>query len=87
MKKDFAQVFFSVDNDPASGVIGATYAIYRSRAGGSMQLLREVAASELQNNSYTYYDRDLERGVDYSYLIKAKNVQGDVVAVSNKQSI
>jgi subtilisin family serine protease len=87
VKKDFAQVYFSADNDPASGVIVATYGIYRSRAGAAFQIIKEVAANELQNNAYTFYDKYLDSGIAYSYVIKARNARGDVIAVSNEQSI
>jgi subtilisin family serine protease len=87
LKKDFAQVYLSVENDPGSGIIGEKYSIYRNRAGGSFQMIKEIAASELQNNSYTYYDKYLESGVTYTYLIQARNAQGEVIAVSSQQSI
>ncbi len=87
MKKDFAQVYFSADYDPGSGVIAATYGIYRSRAGAAFQMVKEVAASELQNHAYTYYDKYLESGTIYSYQIRACNAQGEVIATSNEQSI
>ncbi|HSQ36157.1 MAG TPA: S8 family serine peptidase [Candidatus Binatia bacterium] len=87
LKKDFAQVFFSAENDPASGVSAVSYGIYRSRANGGLQLLKEIAASELQNNAYTYYDKYLDRGVTYSYQVQAKNAGGEIIAVSNQQSI
>jgi subtilisin family serine protease len=87
LKKDFAQVFFSIENDPGSGISGAKFSIYRSQAGGSFKMIKEVAASDLQNNSYTYYDKYLDRGVAYTYLVKAVNAQGEVIAVSMQQSI
>jgi subtilisin family serine protease len=87
LKKDFAQVYFSVENDQGSGIIGEKYSIYRYSAGGSLQMIKEVAANELQNNSYTYYDKYLDSGVTYTYLIQARNAQGEVIAISNKQSI
>lgn len=87
MKKDFAQVYFSADYDPDSGVMAATYGIYRSRAGAAFQMIKEIADSELQNHAYTYYDKYLESGIAYSYQIKARNTQGEVIAISNAQSI
>jgi hypothetical protein len=50
-------------------------------------MIKEIAASELQNNSYTYYDKYLDSGVTYTYLIQVRNAQGEVIVVSNKQSI
>ncbi|MCX6556576.1 MAG: S8 family serine peptidase [Candidatus Aminicenantes bacterium] len=87
LKKDFAQVYFSVENDPGSGVSGASYGIYRSSGDSGFEMIKEVAASELQNNSYTYYDKYLDRGVAYTYLIQARNAQGEVIASSTPESI
>lgn len=87
LKKDFAQVYFSVEINPGSGISGEKYSIYRNSAGGSFQMIKEIAAVELQNNSYTYYDKYLDSGVTYTYLIQARNAQGEVIAISNKQSI
>jgi subtilisin family serine protease len=87
LKKNFAQVYFSVENDPGSGISGAKFSIYRNSAGGAFQMIKEVAASELQNNAYTYYDKTIASGVTYAYLVQATNAQGEVVAISNKQSI
>ena len=87
LKKDFAQVYFSVEKDPGLGISGEKYSIYRNSAGGTFQMIKEVAAIELQNNSYTYYDKYLDSRVTYTYLIQAINAQGEVIAISNKQSI
>jgi subtilisin family serine protease len=87
LKKDFAQVYFSIENDPSSGISGAKFSIYRSQAGGSFKTVKEVASAELQNNSYTYYDKYLDSGVAYTYLVQAVNARGEVIAVSMKQSI
>ena len=86
LKRDYAQVYFSVESDPGSGA-AATYGIYRSRAGAALQLVKEVAAGELQNHAYTYYDKYLDSGIAYSYLVKARNALGEVIAFSNEQGI
>lgn len=87
LKKDFAQVFFSVENDPGSASSAARFSIYRNQAGGSFKMIKEVSAGDLQNNSYTYFDKYLDSGVAYSYLVQALNAQGVVIAVSMQQSI
>lgn len=87
VKKDFAQVYFNIEKDPDSGISNEKYSIYRNSAGGSYQMIKEIAASELQNNSYTYYDKYLDSGVAYGYQIQAKNARGEVIAVSIEQSI
>ena len=87
LKKDFAQVYFSVEKDPGSEINGEKYVIFRNRAGSGLQMIKEVAAIELQNNAYTYYDKYIDSGVTYTYLIQACNAQGECIAVSNTQSI
>jgi subtilisin family serine protease len=87
VKKDFAQVYFTVDPGSSSGNVVARYGIYRSRANGAFAMIKEIAAAELQNNAYTFYDKYLDNGITYSYLVKAMNAQGGVIAVSNGQGI
>ena len=87
LRKDFAQVYFCVENDPGSGISAEKYGIYRNSAGGSFRLIKEVAANELQNNAYTFYDKYLDKGMAYSYRVEARNAQGEVIAVSITQSI
>lgn len=87
LKKDYAQIDFSVDSDPRRVIVGARYGIYRSRAGGGFELIKEVAATELQNNEYTYYDKYLDNQVSYSYQVQVRNALGEVVSVSNVESI
>ena len=87
LKKDFAQVFFSVGMDPVSEIHIAKYAIYRSSAGSDFQVIKEIAPIELQNYSFSYYDKYLDSEVTYTYLIQVRNAQGDVIAISNEQSI
>jgi len=87
LKKDFARVIFNVDEDSSSVVVGATFGIYRSRAGSGFALIKEITAAELQNNEYTYFDKYLDNLVSYSYRVQVKNAQGQVIAVSNIDSI
>jgi subtilisin family serine protease len=87
IKKDYAQVYFSVEKDQDSEISGEKYNIFRSRAGGSFQMIKEITAFELQNNSYTYYDKYLDSGVIYTYLLEVRNAQGEVIVISTRQSI
>ena len=63
LKKDFAQVYFSVEIDPDSAISIEKYTIYRNSAGSSFQIIKEIAAIELQNNSFSFYDKYLDSGV------------------------
>ncbi len=87
VNKDFAEVYFSVEKDPGSTIRGETYTVYRKIAGGSFQAVKEIAGSEIQNGGYTFYDKYLERAVSYSYVIQAVSALGEVIALSNEQSI
>jgi subtilisin family serine protease len=87
VNKDFAQVYFSVEKDPGSAVSGEAYTVYRKNAGGSYQAVKEITGSEIQNGGYTFYDKYLDRAVKYTYVVQARNAQGEVIALSNEQSI
>jgi len=87
VKKDFAQVYFSIEKDPGSTISGETYTVYRKNSGGSYQAVKEIAGSEIQNGGYSYYDKYLDRAVVYTYVIQARDAQGEVIALSNEQSI
>jgi subtilisin family serine protease len=85
--KDYAEVYFTVEKEPGSAISGETYVVYRKNTGGSYQSVKEIAASEVQNGAYTYYDKYLERGTGYMYVIQVRSAQGETLALSNEQAI
>jgi subtilisin family serine protease len=85
--KDYAAVFFTVEKDPGSAISGETYVIYRKSLSGSYQSVKEIAAGEIQNGAYTYYDKYLERSFGYTYVIQTRSAQGEIIALSNEQTI
>jgi subtilisin family serine protease len=87
LAKDYAEVYFSVEKDPGSMISGETYTVYRKTLSGTYQSVKEIAASELQNGAFTYYDKYLDRNVGYVYVIQARSAQGEVIALSNEQGI
>jgi hypothetical protein len=87
LKKDFAQLFFSVEIDSGLANSIENFAICRRSAGSDYRIIKEIAASELQNHAFSFYDKYLDSGVTYTYLIQARNARGDVIAISNEQSI
>lgn len=87
LAKDYAEVYFSVEKDPGSPISGETYTVYRKTLSGTYQPVKEIAASEIQNGAYTYYDKYLDRNLGYVYVIQARNAQGEVIAMSNEQTI
>ncbi|MCU0236804.1 MAG: S8 family serine peptidase [Acidobacteria bacterium] len=87
IEKDYAKVDFTVEKDPAAPISGETYVVYRKSAGGSYQSVQEIAAGEIQNGAFTYFDKYLERGTGYTYVIQARSAQGEVLALSNEQAI
>ncbi len=87
IEKDYAEVYFTVEKDPGSTISGETYIIYRKTVGGSYESVREIAAAELQNGAHTYFDKYLDRGTQYSYIVQATSAQGEIIALSNEQTI
>jgi len=87
LAKDYAEVYFSVEKDPGSSISGETYTVYRKTLSGSYQSVKDIAASELQNGAFTYYDKYLDHNLVYVYVIQARSAQGEVIALSNEQNI
>ena len=87
LAKDYAEVFFSVEKSPGSSISGETYSVYRKTLSGSYQSVKDIAASELQNGAFTYYDKYLDHNLVYVYVIQARSAQGEVIALSNEQNI
>jgi subtilisin family serine protease len=87
LAKDYAEVYFSVEKDPGSSISGETYTVYRKTLGGSYQSVKDIAAGELQNGAFTYYDKYLDHNLVYVYVIQARSAQGEVIALSNEQNI
>jgi subtilisin family serine protease len=87
VSRDFAEVYFSAEKEPGAAISGETYTVYRKSAGGSYLSVKEIAGSEIQNGGYTYVDKYLDRAVEYTYVVQARNPQGEVIALSNEQSI
>ena len=85
--KDFAEIRIAVEKEAGSGISGETYTIYRRPLGGSFQAVKEITAGEMQNGVTTYYDKYLDRSVGYTYIVEAKSAQGEVIALSNEQTI
>ena len=87
LAKDYAEVYCMVEKDPGSSISGETYTVYRKTLSGTYESVKEIAASEIQNGAFTYYDKYLDRNLGYVYVIQARNAQGEVIAMSNEQSI
>lgn len=87
IEKDYAEVYFSAEKDPGSGISGETYTVYRKIPGNSYQAVKELAAGELQNGSATVFDKYLERGSSYTYVVQVRSAQGDLLALSNELTI
>jgi subtilisin family serine protease len=85
--RDYAEVYFSVEKNSGSTISGESYTIYRRGATGDYQAVKTVAAGELQDNAYTYLDKFLDHGTAYTYVVQALSTEGDVLALSNEQTI
>jgi serine protease len=85
--KDYAEIYFSAEKDSGSAISGESYTIFRRTGGGSFEAVKTLAASELQNGAGTYLDKYLAHGTGYAYIIQATSASGEVLALSNEQSI
>ncbi len=87
IEKDYAEVYFSVEKDPGSGISNEVYTVYRKIPGNAYQAIKELAAGELQNGGATVFDKYLERGSSYTYVVQARSAQGEMLAMSNELTI
>jgi len=87
VSRDYAEMYFSVEKDAASSIRGESYTIFRKSAADAYQAVKSVAAGDLQNNAYTYLDKFLDHGVEYTYVVQAVSAEGEVLALSNEQTI
>jgi len=88
VKREYGKVVLTVNDMGALPV--TKFIFYRKAAGGTYhgvyQALKEIAPSELQNNSYTFYDKYLEEG-GYIYKVVAIGQNGAPVGTSNETTI
>ena len=61
--------------------------LYRKGAGESYQLIKEILFSDFQNSGYSFIDKFLDRDVSYIYRVDALDPGGNVIGVSNEESI
>ena len=85
--KEYAEIYFVAEKDAGALVSGETYTIYRKTDSGGYQSLKSIGAAELQNGAYTYHDKYLDRDTKYTYIVQAINAQGEVIALSDEQTI
>jgi subtilisin family serine protease len=85
--RDYAEIYFVSEKDPGATISNETYTVYRRSGSGGYESLKDITAAQLQSGAFTYYDKYIDRNTTYSYIIQARNAQGDVIALSNEQSI
>lgn len=86
IKKEYGKLQVTVDNKGQIPV--ANYDILRIEAGGQSQQVGTIQPANIQNGiPYTYYDKYLEIGKSYTYIIYAYDANGTLIAASNTSSI
>jgi len=84
-KIHFAELIFKIENPKNLPVV--KYAVFRSIAGSSYESITEIDASTLIDNTYTYYDKNIDKNVNYTYKIVAYNSAGNILSESEIKSI
>lgn len=86
IKKGYGKLQVTVDNKGQIPI--ANYEILRSEGGGQSQPVGTIQPANIQYGvPYTYYDKYLEIGKSYTYVIYAYDANGALIAVSNMSSI
>jgi len=63
------------------------YIIHRKADNGSFEQIAAVNASEFNNNTYTYFDKNLNPDTSYTYKVTAHNSSGQIISVSEQKII
>ena len=83
--QEYADVNLVVDKNNDIDV--EKYIIYKKEAGGTYQFLTEVADAELQDNAFSFIDKQLVPGKIYSYKAVAMDSNGIIVGNSSEITI
>jgi hypothetical protein len=81
IKREYGKLNISVSNP--SGM-SYTLIIQKSTDGAGYGDIKSVSSSEISGGDYTYYDKYLEKGVNYGYMIIIKDSSGKTITYSNK---
>ncbi len=85
INREYVKITATLEN-PESVPI-SKYLIYRKAPGEGFLVIGEVPNSEVPGNSFTYYDKDVEKKKQYTYKIEALGEDGTVVSASEEKTI
>ena len=85
IEKEFVEITTTVENPGSVPIV--KYVIYRQAPAGEFTAIGEVPASQLQGNSFTFEDTDIEKGKKYTYRVEAVDENGVVVGATAEKII
>ena len=85
IRRQYGKIELSVENP--ENIPLAKYTIFRKEGSGIFLVLKEIPDSQLQDGTYLYYDKYLDKAKTYTYKFTAVDAAGLTIGVSNEKTI
>jgi hypothetical protein len=85
IEKEYVKIDTTIENPGAVPIF--KYVILRKAQAGQFTIIGEVPASQVQGDSFTYNDTDIEQNKQYTYRVEALDENGIVVGASEEKTI
>jgi hypothetical protein len=83
--KQYVKIDTTVENPESIPI--AKYVIYRKASGEEFLAIGEIAATQIKDNAFTFYDKTVEKNKQYTYKIEALDENGIVIGASEEKAI
>jgi len=81
----FAELKFKIDNPKNRPVV--KYVIFRRIADGEFEFMAEIKPLNMIDNSYTYYDNNIDKGKIYTYKVVAYDSLENILSESELKTL
>ncbi|MFC2156120.1 SBBP repeat-containing protein, partial [Acidobacteriota bacterium] len=85
IRRYYGKINLTVDNP--GNIPVAQYIIHRKELAGNYLPVREIPVSQLQDGTYLYYDKYLDKDKSYTYKFSVVDAGGVTIAISNEKTI
>ncbi len=84
-KVHFTELKFKIENPKNLPVV--KYVVLRNASGAEFESIAVIEPSTLIDNSYTYYDKNIEKDISYTYKVIAYDGSGNILSESEAKTI
>ncbi|UCH93348.1 MAG: hypothetical protein JSV88_24145 [Candidatus Aminicenantes bacterium] len=85
IRRHYGEIDIIIDNPGDAGI--SRVIISRKDAGEDFQPIKEIPFPDLQNNSYSFIDKFLDKNITYTYRAEALDSIGKAIGTSNEETI